>query len=600
MKKRKELNALLGLAADGRRKKAAKKGSGHRLLRTEPPASDSESSSPEEEEEELGGARGRFAKGDYLRCCKLCYPLCAFVILAACVVACVGLVWMQVALKEDLDVIKEKFRTMESNQKTSFQEIPKLNEDLVQKQKQLEQIETGELGLSKIWINITEINKQMFGCLVGLLKGNYYLHLDVKATRDMVPAGPQVSSGSGSSLSQNSVIVFSVNCWDTLLGIISANIHSCGARDSLGQLVKISLLTSTVNHLKTNIKSASDLIYLPVTVEKLQKTVANIGSTLTSVSHDVENIQTAIEEYKKSIEILQNDVIFTCCYTHVEPWESFLLCDTEYCSWCNSLHHVLRMKELKQITAFPSTALPRTERNQTENCKQESQSLHAALEELNNSVVAYQKLNDIKLLNVDSAIGNLSRRVTLLENSPIAVNKLDKRDNLSTSMGNDTTTSLKVENEDQLDNETHSNKELKEPGTRDSQVLKLREKLQMISALTSKPENDRPNEASKNVGSSLSTTAKPTDLSRLASRSADDNTEKNGQLRHLSLPGISSIEDLQKLFEKAPEDADGKLSFEDLQKLLGSTAQDSEIFKKFDTDGDEKYSLQELRLALGI
>lgn len=52
---------------------------------------------------------------------------------------------------------------VESNQKTSFQEIPKLNEDLVQNQKQLEQIETGELGLSKIWINITEINKQVRG-----------------------------------------------------------------------------------------------------------------------------------------------------------------------------------------------------------------------------------------------------------------------------------------------------------------------------------------------------------------------------------------------------------------------------------------------------
>lgn len=50
---------------------------------------------------------------------------------------------------------------MESNQKTSFQEIPKLNEDLVQQQKQLEQIETGELGLNKVWINITEINKQV-------------------------------------------------------------------------------------------------------------------------------------------------------------------------------------------------------------------------------------------------------------------------------------------------------------------------------------------------------------------------------------------------------------------------------------------------------
>ncbi|XP_029888160.1 EF-hand calcium-binding domain-containing protein 14 isoform X3 [Aquila chrysaetos chrysaetos] len=483
MKKRKELNALIGLAADGRRKKPAKKGSGHRLLRTEPPASDSESSS---EEDEFAGARGRCGKGDYLRCCKFCYPLCAFVILAACVIACVGLVWMQVALKEDLDAIKEKFRTMESNQKTSFQEIPKLNEDLVQKQKQLEQIETGELGLNKIWINITEINKQ------------------------------------------------------------------------------ISLLTSTVNHLKNNIKSASDLISLPLTVEKLQKTVANIGSTLTSVSHDVENIQTAIEEYKKSIEILQNDV------------------------------------ELKQIPSLPSTVVPRTERNQTENCKKESQSLHAALEELNNTVVVYQKLNDIKLLNVDSAIGNLSRRIMLLENSPLAVNNLDKRENLSTNLGNDATTSLKVENEDQLDNETHSNKELKETGARDSQVSKLKEKLQLISALTAKPENDKPIETSKNVESSLSTTAKPTDLSRLASRSADDITESNGQLRHLSLPGISSIRDLQNLFEKATEDTDGKLSYEDLQKLLGSTAQESQSFKKFDTDGDEKYSLQELRLALGV
>lgn len=58
--------------------------------------------------------------------------------------------------------------------------------------------------------------------------------------------------------------------------------------------------------------------------------------------------------------------------------------------------------------------------------------------------------------------------------------------------------------------------------------------------------------------------------------------------------------DLQNLFEKATEDADRKLSHEDLQKLLGSTAPESQSFKKFDTDGDEKYSLQELRLALGL
>lgn len=181
MKKRKELNALIGLAGDSRRKKP-KKGSGHRLLRTEPPDSDSESSSEEEEEFGVVGNRSRFGKGDCLRCCKICYPLCAFVILAACVVACVGLVWMQVALKEDLDSLKEKFRTMESNQKSSFQEIPKLNEELLSKQKQLEKIESGELGLNKVWINITEMNKQ-----ISLLNSAVnHLRANVKSAADLI------------------------------------------------------------------------------------------------------------------------------------------------------------------------------------------------------------------------------------------------------------------------------------------------------------------------------------------------------------------------------------------------------------------------------
>lgn len=50
---------------------------------------------------------------------------------------------------------------VESNQKSSFQEIPKLNEELLSEQKQLEKIESGELGLNKVWINITEMNKQV-------------------------------------------------------------------------------------------------------------------------------------------------------------------------------------------------------------------------------------------------------------------------------------------------------------------------------------------------------------------------------------------------------------------------------------------------------
>lgn len=218
MKKRKELNALIGLGESKRKK--TKKGSGHRLLRTEPPGSQSESSSEDDEFNNMNGA-ATFGKRSYAQCCNVCYPLFLFIILAACVMACAGLIWMQIALKEDLDALKEKLHTMESSQKVSSSEIPKLSDDLKNKQRMLDDIKDGDKGLGKLWSNLTEINK------------------------------------------------------------------------------KISLLDSAVNHLKANLKSAADLISLPTTVEELQKSVAMIGSTLTSVQHDVKTMQDALENEKK-------------------------------------------------------------------------------------------------------------------------------------------------------------------------------------------------------------------------------------------------------------------------------------------------------------
>ncbi|XP_043856859.1 EF-hand calcium-binding domain-containing protein 14 isoform X5 [Dromiciops gliroides] len=383
MKKRKELNALIGLGpGDGRgrsrRSRRAWKGaSGHRLLRTEPPASGSASSSEDEDDDDDdddederggggggGGARARFARGDYFRCCKVCYPLCAFVLLAACVVACVGLVWMQVALKEDLDALKEQFRILESNQKSSFQEIPKLNEELLHKQKQLEKIESGDLGLSKIWINITEMAKQ------------------------------------------------------------------------------IALLTSTVNHLKANLKSASDLISLPATVEGLQKSVASIGSTLNSVRLAVEAVQKTVDEHKNTIETLRSD---------------------------------------------------------------------------------------------------------MKEDSP------------------------------------------------DSQASQLREKLQLITALTGKPEASRPPEEASEEEKRQSAQPKPSTLPKFSRRSLGNQVETAAHLRPISSPA-----DLLDLFRRMGQGPEGQLTYQDLWDLLGSAAPSAQSMAKFDTDRDGRYSLSELRLALGL
>ncbi|XP_032733580.1 EF-hand calcium-binding domain-containing protein 14 isoform X2 [Lontra canadensis] len=430
MKKRKELNALIGLAGDSRRKKP-KKGSGHRLLRTEPPDSDSESSSEEEEEFGVVGNRSRFVKGDYLRCCKICYPLCAFVILAACVVACVGLVWMQVALKEDLDALKEKFRTMESNQKSSFQEIPKLNEELLSEQKQLEKIESGELGLNKVWINITEMNKQ------------------------------------------------------------------------------ISLLTSAVNHLKANVKSAADLISLPSTVEGLQKSVATIGNTLNSVHLAVEAIQKTVDEHKKTMESLQSDM---------------------------NRHFLKETSGSNQLIPSPSATSEFDNKTYSENLKQ-----------------------------------------------------MDER-----------ATTLKRESLHQVTNkpDTLKTQSIKKEDSSDSQVSKLREKLQLISALTNKPESNRPSDtADKEQVQSF--TSKPSASPKFP-QSLGGQTEKAAQLRPIALPGISSIEDLQDLFHKTGQDMDGKLTYQEIRNSLGSPVPELETLRAFDSDDDGRYSFLELRVALGV
>lgn len=494
MKKRKELNALIGLAGDSRRKKPKKGSSSHRLLRTEPPDSDSESTSEEEEEFDGVGNRSRFVKGDYLRCCKICYPLCAFIILAACVVACVGLVWMQIALKEDLDALKEKFRTMESNQKSSFQEIPKLNEELLSKQKQLEKIESGDLGLNKVWMNITEMNKQIF------------------------------------------------------------------------------LLTSAVNHLKANVKSAADLISLPNTVEGLQKSVASIGNTLNSVHLAVETIQKTVDEHKKTMELLQSDM---------------------------NQHFLKETNGSNQIIPTPSATSDLNNKTRSENFKQDILYLHNSLEEVNSVLMVYQRQNDLKLKGMNETLSNVAQRVNLIESEMVALSNIEKRANLTSSMMGDRAATLKQESLDQITNRTNIKTQIiKKEDSSNSQVSKLREKLQLISALTNKPESNRPPETADEE-QVQSFTSKPSSLPKF-SQFLGDQIEKAAQFRPISLPGISSIADLQDLFHKTGQDVDGKLTYQEILNSLGSAIPEPENLRAFDSNGDGRYSFLELRVALGV
>lgn len=51
--------------------------------------------------------------------------------------------------------------TVESSQKASSSEIPKLSEDLKNKERKLDDFENGDKGLNKLYSNLTEINKKV-------------------------------------------------------------------------------------------------------------------------------------------------------------------------------------------------------------------------------------------------------------------------------------------------------------------------------------------------------------------------------------------------------------------------------------------------------
>lgn len=416
MKKRKELNALIGLG-DSKRKKT-KKGSGHRLLRTEPPDSESDSSSDDDEFNNLSGG-GNFGKRSYTQCCTVCYPLFLFIILAACVMACAGLIWMQIALKEDLDSLKEKLHSMDSSQKVSSSEIPKLSEDLKNKERKLDDIENGDKGLNKLWFNLTEMNR------------------------------------------------------------------------------KIISLDSAVNHLKTNLKSAADLISLPTTVEELQKSVATIGSTLTSVQHDVKTMQAALETQKKDDDL----------------------------------------KETVDITGVRKAV---SEANKTE--------------EQHHTWTAEQ----IHILL--STVADLRQRVVSLEDR--SKQSIIDKDAAA---------------QPAVTSETPATEAVKEATT----TKAMPEDVQEISTPVTEPHASRhprfltPNRAKRNA--------------------------KTRCPERVSLPGVSSLKDLEDLFQQAGVGHNSLgLTYQDLREIFGASTPSARVLVCFDNDGDQRYSLMELGAAVGL
>lgn len=223
MKTRRELDALLGLAASRRprprvpsvRRPRRLRGSAPQLPRADE-RSASESSSEEdqqqqhqEDEDEADGFRCRAGQGCPLSM-QACRPLGIFVAVAAVVVALGTLLCLQLELREEGRVLAGR----------------------------LLQVENAHVGIPSELVRLRE-------GLSLLQKDAEHSAMEKQATQ--------------------------------------ANISR--------SLSKVSALSKELIELKVSVTAAADLLSVPATLKELRKSVASLGSSITSVQHDIQTLQ---------------------------------------------------------------------------------------------------------------------------------------------------------------------------------------------------------------------------------------------------------------------------------------------------------------------
>ncbi|TMS10008.1 EF-hand calcium-binding domain-containing protein 14 [Larimichthys crocea] len=281
MKKRKELNALIGLG-DSKRKKT-KKGSGHRLLRTEPPDSESDSSSDDDEFNSLSSGANF---GNVCSLLKISPSLIMNEAVRFNIIVC-----LLSLLQKELHAVLQ----LESSQKVSSSEIPKLSEDLKNKERKLDDIENGDKGLSKLWSNLTEMNRKSVATIGSTLTSVQH---DVKTMQTVLE-----------NQKKDDDLKKTMDLTDLRKAVSEANkteeLHHTQADEQLHILLSVvadlrQRVSSLENGSKQSSKDNDATAQLPITSESPATEAVNEATTTKATPGDIQEISTPLTEHQAS------------------------------------------------------------------------------------------------------------------------------------------------------------------------------------------------------------------------------------------------------------------------------------------------------------
>ncbi|XP_039272815.2 uncharacterized protein LOC120347063 [Styela clava] len=273
------------------------------------------------------------------RMIRICLPACFLSLVAACITACIGIVWMQVQLKTDVEKLRDKvakLETWQSNQPSALEDMKKTMTDM---QKDMTSMNDGENGVKILAEKLATLTQKFEDQVVVPNKRLDQLQTqaqDVKKTIEEIKSSMKNMGTSVEEINTSQNILTA--SYNTILKSIDdikaeasdsnvkqlTDLVSSSKQNTEDGIIKINttlqeiaanltMLQHTVNDLEQ--KTSADQIWegLNPRISGLQQDISNLkkekqseDETLGSITREISALQSRLSQIASSVEETKN------------------------------------------------------------------------------------------------------------------------------------------------------------------------------------------------------------------------------------------------------------------------------------------------------
>ncbi|XP_074643019.1 uncharacterized protein LOC141900150 isoform X2 [Tubulanus polymorphus] len=624
MKKRRELDALVSNGKTTKRTKSSKK-RGHELLRSESDSSEEEFALPAQKS--VIRTRGSFWKCPL---CSVCVPICIFILVTICLLLAGALIWMQLSLRRDIEILRRKVISVQSGSESTPDQLQSLHTKITEITNSIEDEKSGLTPLSNSIINI---NKQL-----------KLLNSTTKQLSQGLAAAPELKNLPKQFKQITKDIATFENNIATVKDDISKfkshtsakNVDVIHKIESLKKIVETLKQNQTKPSKSNNDRSAGTENHLQKDIDKMNDELKKMNSTF---DKHVSVLTDLVEKQQKILQSLVNNSNSMSDRIH------------EVESWHASNHVTTANQTTVNVTRIVSEVLDRlSSMNKTQESDKETHEMtyndtrfYSAV----NSVIDKYMVKEKQILNLNMSEFNSSlqrfkmaissQQTSLLalkeaqQQLTVRVKTIDKKLDSNKPMGGLSHLSLEnirtrkelqtMFNEWDRDHDGKINvsdirnvnlttKNLTQYDKDNDGYFTINEIANAFN-LTAVPKNETLNP------SNFSTTASPsTSFPSTASQSESSSQTATRGIRttralanpdlpplyKVVVPGIENKRALENAFDqwKPFTRFDNFVTYHDIERDLGALTPPKRLFKIYDLDHNDKYSLDELMMAFGL